>query len=159
MKIDVEEFYKTYGPMVYRRCLSILRDEDLAVDAMQECFVKILKNQDRLDPRAPSSLLYTTATNLCLNMIRDRKRRRELLWNEGIEEYAKWNGEEAQVLTKHFLERLFQEVEDSTRTMAYLHYVDGFTLEETAEQTGFSVSGVRKRLRGLKAKGLVRKEA
>ncbi|MEL6181918.1 MAG: sigma-70 family RNA polymerase sigma factor, partial [Myxococcota bacterium] len=30
-------------------------------------------------------------------------------------------------------------------------YVDGMTLEETAKVVGMSVSGVRKRLRGLKA--------
>ena len=39
-----------------------------------------------------------------------------------------------------------------------LHYVDGLTLEETAAQVGLSVSGVRKRLRGLRAKGLTLEE-
>ena len=33
-----------------------------------------------------------------------------------------------------------------------LHYIDGMTLEETAETVGLSVSGVRKRLRTLQAK-------
>lgn len=36
--------------------------------------------------------------------------------------------------------------------MAILHYVDGLTLDETAAEMGMSVSGVRKRLRVLKAK-------
>jgi RNA polymerase sigma-70 factor (ECF subfamily) len=36
--------------------------------------------------------------------------------------------------------------------MAVLHYVDGMTLEETAETVGLSVSGVRKRLRSLQAR-------
>ena len=35
--------------------------------------------------------------------------------------------------------------------MAVLHYVDRMTLEEVAEEMGMSVSGVRKRLRGLHA--------
>jgi DNA-directed RNA polymerase specialized sigma24 family protein len=34
--------------------------------------------------------------------------------------------------------------------MAVLHYVDGLTFEETASRVGFSVSGVRKRLAGLR---------
>jgi RNA polymerase sigma-70 factor (ECF subfamily) len=34
--------------------------------------------------------------------------------------------------------------------MAVLHFVDGLTLEEVAAETGLSVSGVRKRLRGLR---------
>jgi RNA polymerase sigma-70 factor (ECF subfamily) len=31
-----------------------------------------------------------------------------------------------------------------------LHYVDGLTLEQVAREVGLSVSGVRKRLRGLR---------
>ncbi len=33
-----------------------------------------------------------------------------------------------------------------------MHYVDGMTLEEVAGEVGLSVSGVRKRLRTLKAR-------
>jgi len=159
LKIDVEGFYKKFAPMVYRRCRYILGDEDLAVDAMQDTFVRILRRKDRLDLRAPSSLLYTTATNLCLNMIRDRKRRGELPWEEWFDRDPSGEDWEKKVMNDHFLDRLFGEMEESTRDMAFLHYVDGFTLEETAEQTGFSVSGVRKRLRKLREKGLVLKEA
>jgi RNA polymerase sigma-70 factor (ECF subfamily) len=32
-----------------------------------------------------------------------------------------------------------------------LHYVDGMTLEQVANEVSMSVSGVRKRLRGLRA--------
>jgi len=49
------------------------------------------------------------------------------------------------------LERIFGSEQPSTRTMAVLHLLDGHTLEEVAEITGMSVSGVRKRLRGLQA--------
>lgn len=159
MKIDVEEFYTRYGPMVYRRCRSILRDEEAAVDAMQETFVRILRGAERLTDRAPSSLLYTTATNVCLNMLRSRRRRGELEWKDEYEAAGADYGWENRVLGSHFLERLFEEEEGSTRTMAYLHYLDGFSLEETARQTGMSVSGVRKRLRRLREKGLALKEA
>jgi RNA polymerase sigma-70 factor (ECF subfamily) len=47
------------------------------------------------------------------------------------------------------LARIFSKEQESTRTIATLHYVDGMTLEETAETVGLSVSGVRKRLRTL----------
>ncbi len=159
MKIDVEAYYRTYGPMVLRRCRYILKDEELAVDAMQDTFVRILRSRNRLDGRGPSSLLYTTATNICLNMIRDRKRKQEVPWEEEHEKKGAETGWESRLLTDHFLERLFGEEADSTRTMAYLHYVDGFTLEETAEQTGLSVSGVRKRLEKLRKRSLAKKEA
>ena len=48
------------------------------------------------------------------------------------------------------LDRLFGRERESTRTMAVLHYVDGMTLEQVANEVSMSVSGVRKRLRGLR---------
>jgi RNA polymerase sigma-70 factor (ECF subfamily) len=48
------------------------------------------------------------------------------------------------------LDRVFGRHPPSSRTMAVLHYIDGLTLEEVAETTGMSVSGVRKRLRALR---------
>ena len=40
----------------------------------------------------------------------------------------------------------------STRSLAFMHLVDGMTLEEVARESRLSVSGVRKRLRGLKGR-------
>ena len=77
LDIDLEVYYVRYGPMVLRRCRGMLRDEQAAFDAMQEVFVKLLVHKKRLDGRYPSSLLYTIATNLCLNRLRDERRRGE----------------------------------------------------------------------------------
>jgi RNA polymerase sigma-70 factor (ECF subfamily) len=38
--------------------------------------------------------------------------------------------------------------------IAVLHLVDGLSLEETARETGMSVSGVRKRLRQLRERAV-----
>jgi DNA-directed RNA polymerase specialized sigma24 family protein len=53
------------------------------------------------------------------------------------------------------LDRLLGRHPESTRTMAVLHFVDGMTLEQVARECGMSVSGVRKRLRGLRASSTV----
>ena len=74
MKIDVEAWYRKYGAMVLRRCRKLLKDEQLAVQAMQDVFVKLLDYQARLKDEYPSSLLYRMATNTCLNIIRDEKK-------------------------------------------------------------------------------------
>jgi RNA polymerase sigma-70 factor (ECF subfamily) len=63
--------------MVLRRCRQLLRDEDEALDAAQDVFVRLIERRQRLDARYPSSLLYRIATNVCLNRIRDRTRRPE----------------------------------------------------------------------------------
>lgn len=60
---------------------------------------------------------------------------------------------EDKAVNKMFLDQLFSSQKASTRTIAVLHYRDGLTLEETAEMTSLSVSGVRRRLRKLREAG------
>ena len=144
--------------MVLRRCRSLLKNEEQALDAMQEVFVKVLQKADVLDDRAPSSLLYTIATNICLNELRKNRGRFVNDGNEMLEMIAGMDNHEELVLTGHFLEQLFENEKETTKTMAVLHYVDGYTLEQTANMMEMSVSGVRKRLRGLRERGLAFKE-
>ena len=148
--MDVEALYQQYGPMVMRRCRQLLRNEDKALDATQDVFVQVLQHRRRLKAEYPSSLLYRMATNLCLNRLRDQKRRSETVDAELLDRIADWDDFEGRVTARSVLERLFQRQRDSTRTMAVMHFVDGLTLEEVAREVGLSVSGVRKRLRGLR---------
>jgi RNA polymerase sigma-70 factor (ECF subfamily) len=134
--------------MVLRRCRRLLRDEDRAMDAMQDVFVRVLQRRDYLRATYPSSLLYRIATNVCLNCIRDQ--RLDLPGDEVLIRIAGMEDLESRLDARAMLDRLFARHRDSTRTIAVLHFVDGLTLEEVAREVGMSVSGVRKRLRGLR---------
>jgi RNA polymerase sigma-70 factor (ECF subfamily) len=152
LAIDVDAFYRRYGPLVLRRCRNLLRDEAQAVDATQDVFVQLLVHHRRLDDGAPSSLLLRMATNVCLNRIRTRRRRPEepsdddLLVRIAGAENAPDRSE-----ARSLLARLFGQVPESSRTIAVMHLLDGLTLEQVADEVGMSVSGVRKRLRMLRA--------
>lgn len=146
--MNVELLYQKYGPMVLRRCRRLLRDEDCAMDAMQDVFVRVLQRGDRLKAIYPSSLLYRIATNVCLNCIRDQ--RLDLPGDEVLMHIAGMEDPEPRLDARAMLDRLFARHRDSTRTIAVLHFVDGLTLAEVAQEVGMSVSGVRKRLRGLR---------
>lgn len=151
---DFEALYERFGPMVLRRCRFLLGDEDQALDVMQDVFVRILERRHRMDSVC-SSLFWTVATNLCLNRIRsDRVRYAPQIDHllDGMADGARHH--EELVDTSLFLDYVFGETKEDTRCMATLHYVDGLTLEETAKETGLSVSGVRKRLAGLKKRAL-----
>ena len=153
MAVDVEAFYKSYGPMVLRRCHRLLRDEAKAVDAMHDVFVEILRRKDALDAASPAGLLLTTATHVCLNRLRSERRKPEDSEDEMLFQIASLDtagNAEEQTLAGRILARLFAGQPESTRLIAVLHYVDRLTLEEVAAEVGMSVSGVRKRLRGLK---------
>jgi RNA polymerase sigma-70 factor (ECF subfamily) len=148
--LDIEDLTRRYGPMVLRRCRRLLRDEDEAMDACQDVFVRLIESKGRLEARYPSSLLYTMATNLCLNRIRDRRRRPATADEATLLRIASSERPGAAVEARTLLERLFGRHPASSRTIAVLHYLDGLTLEEVAAEVGMSVSGVRWRLRGLR---------
>ena len=149
LAVDVEELYQQYGPMVLRRCRQMLRDEEAAVEAMQDTFVKLLRRRGSLQIQHPSSMLYRVATNTCLNRIRSRKRRPEDADQDLLARIAA-APEPDLVEARDLLRRVFSREKPSTRTIAVLHLVDGLTLQEVADEVGLSVSGVRKRLRVLK---------
>ncbi len=139
--------------MVMRRCRQLLRDEARAEDAMQDVFVELLRRKDGLYEQAPSSLLYRIATNTCLNRLRTQRRRCEDLEtdvNDLLQRIAA--ADEADLgATRQLLIRLFGAQPESSRVIAVLHLVDGWTLEEVAHEVRLSVSAVRKRLRKLRS--------
>jgi RNA polymerase sigma-70 factor (ECF subfamily) len=148
--LDVESLSERYGPMVLRRCRYLLKDEDEAMDVCQDVFVKIIEQRGRLDARHPSSLLYVTATNLCLNRIRDRGRHAVPTDDVQLQQIASAEELARQSEARLLLDQLFRRQPASSRTIAVLHYLDGLTLEQVASEVGLSVSGVRKRLRNLR---------
>ena len=151
-RMAFSKLYEAYAPMVFRRCVFLLKDDAEAKDMVQNVFLRVYERVDSLDLSQPSSLLWNTATRLCLNRIRDKKRRgldvdsSELLLTIACAE------EDDGIEARGLLAKIFSKEQESTRTIATLHYVDGMTLEETAETVGLSVSGVRKRLRTLQTK-------
>ena len=148
---DAEEIYRKYGPMIIRRCRMLLGDADAAADAAQEVFVKLIENRDKLKIEYPSSFLWTMATNLCMNRLRDRKRHGECEdCDTLLKKIAYCEDMEARHVARGVLRKLFSRTPASSRTIAVLHLVDGMTLQETAREVNMSVSGVRKRLRALR---------
>jgi RNA polymerase sigma-70 factor (ECF subfamily) len=151
---DFNSLYAKYGPMVLRRCKKLLKDEDSALDAMQDVFVRVMERRHAI-ASVCVSYFYTVATSVCLNKLRAAKLRSGPSADALLDFFpdTKTAFHEEITDTSLFLQYLF-ESDDDTRCMATFHYVDGLTLEETARIVGMSVSGVRKRLGSLRRKAL-----
>jgi DNA-directed RNA polymerase specialized sigma24 family protein len=77
-RAEIEDLYRRYGALVRRRARSILADDHEAQDAMQEVFVRVIAAMNEFRGQSqPSTWLYRITTNLCLNRIRDSRRRRD----------------------------------------------------------------------------------
>jgi RNA polymerase sigma-70 factor (ECF subfamily) len=152
--VDVERLYRRYAPMVLRRCLSLLKDEETAADAMQETFVQVLRCRMTLNTRYPSSLLYRIATNTSLNMLRSRRRRSTVSAEPFLDVLAARDRFEERLTDAWELDGMFLGVKNGTRQAASMHFLEEKTLAETAREVGLSISGVRKRLCSLRKHAL-----
>lgn len=156
MALEIETFYERYGPMVMRRCRTMLRDDARAQDALQDVFVALLRHEDRLNQEAPAALLLRMATNICLNRLRSERRHPEDADHDLLMQIAATGREnDGQTLARDLLAKLFRADDPlaaSTQTIAVMHLVDGMTLEDVAREAGMSVSGVRKRLRTVRTR-------
>ncbi len=145
---DIEDYVRRFGPMVHRRCRQLLRDPDEALDAMQHVFVKLVELGE-VDVHAPSSLLYVMATRVCLNRLRAKSRRPEDASGDLVYQIATAD-HLGQTSARMLLGWLFGQNPESSRVIAILHFSDGLTLEEVADEVGMSVSGVRRRIRVMR---------
>jgi RNA polymerase sigma-70 factor (ECF subfamily) len=144
--IDITGFYEKYAPMVIRRCRQMLKCEEDALDAAQDVFVCLMKAKTRLHGQYPSSLLWTIATNTCLNRIRQKKSRDEVSSDADDITLSEIDSGYDKVDARLIMDAILKTESESTRSICFMYHVDGMTLKEIGEITGLSISGVRKRL-------------
>jgi RNA polymerase sigma-70 factor, ECF subfamily len=138
------ELYRAYGGAVYARCRRILGDAQAAEDAAQETFIRVHRHLAQA-PDADQALrwIYRIATNYCLNELRNRRLRPQLL--EKIPEPA-GDGASDPFLNKELVRWLVFRMPEKVRTVAWLYHVDGLEQAELADLLGISRRTVVNRL-------------
>ncbi|MBW8886320.1 MAG: sigma-70 family RNA polymerase sigma factor [Fibrobacteres bacterium] len=134
--------------MVLRRCRQLLRDEDAALDALQDVFSRWLERAGE-NPEYPSSFFYTMATRICIDRIRSAAVRHRSD-DSRLEEIASAEDIEGDSRARRLLDRIFGRQHASTRVMAVMHYVDGLSYEEVGAEVKLTAAGVRRRLQRLR---------
>lgn len=123
---------------MHRRCRTLMGNEADANDALQETFMRAHRtpqsNRDAV--MQPLPWLYAIATRICFDALDARKRRgvlsslKEMM---GLGVVASGSVED-----KLSMGSALVTLDEKTREMALLHWLDGMTQEEVAQQTGYS---------------------
>lgn len=155
---DFDRLYTELGPTVYARCRQILRDTAAAEDATQEVFFRAHHQLARLTGRRETiAWLYRTATNHCLNEIRNGRTRALL-----IRAAAPPVGPDAEqrISEQDLVMRLVRDLPAELALAAWLYHVDGLEQTEIAEVCGVSRRTVIARLARFsgQARKLLQKE-
>lgn len=139
-------------PGLYRFALSLIRDDHLAADLVQDTVERALRTADRFDPDRPSGpWLRRILHNLAIDGIRRSEREMSV---ERVED--DWRRDEYTVDPATVAERALdrEELEDalvripfSHRSVVLLHDVEGFTVRDVAESLGIGLPAAKQRLR------------
>jgi RNA polymerase sigma-70 factor (ECF subfamily) len=141
------ELYRQYGPLVYRRCLRLLRDREAARDATQEVFMKLVRDMERLEGRETVlPWIYRVAMNHCLNLRRNASRRGEEAVDGELELAAPGPGPSASYPDRALVQQVLSRFDEPTQAVAVGVLVDGMEHEEIAEVLGVSRRTVARRL-------------
>ena len=141
----------TYQRRVFSLALKMLADEEEAKDVVQETFIRVWQEFDRFDlQRSFSTWLYTIASRICLNRLKQaRAVRSSPLDEETLRRYA------ADTDSHHALEnrewasivRLLAEgLSNKQRLVFTLSQLEGLSSEEVQEITGMDARQVKSNL-------------
>jgi len=159
LKQQVAELYRTYGGLVMRRCQAILGPGDAASDAMQEVFIKVLKNWDNFQHEAsPVTWLYRIATNVCIDEIRRHSRKNAVALTPEMQHVlASHEPSAEQVLdSRETLSRLLRKIDPQSLQILIYSQFDEMSQEEIAQVLGISRKTVWTRLNAIRKQLQVR---
>ncbi len=139
--------YNRYKGPVYAFCVKMLLDRVAAEDVLQETFVRVYENRERLTrPGSFKAWLFTIARNQCLNQLRQQGRQVPLGDTEpparGETPFSQLMKSEQVDLVNEYLGHLKPEY----REVIVLREYQNLSYEEIAAVTRNTVSSVKSRL-------------
>jgi len=138
---DLERLYQRHGTFVFRRARRLLGDEQLARDVAQDVFLQILR-APQWNPASPVAWLCTTTTNRCLNLLRGKRRWRDLLRARPLPPVP------PPALP---MAALLRGIPERLQEIAVYYGLDEMTQEEIALVLGVSQKTVSNRIQELRA--------
>ena len=158
------ELCRRHSPMVKKRILSIVRNQEDAEDALQDTLLRAYRHMDAFRRNCKfSTWLTSIGTNTALMILRKRKTRKEGNTDVLIEGSGAWEAPEFVDLSlnperlhsrRQIILVMRQEIEKlrpTLRSMIEQHYGTECSLEESARALDISVGAAKSRLmRGRK---------
>ncbi len=144
---QIADLYERYAHVIYLRALRITGNEELARDAVQETFARVIRHWDRFRGEAsPLTWMYRISTNWCLNQRRNRLGRQDKLTHHRQDIIG--DGMHHMQITEDAarIHQLLEGADAQTRQIVVHIFFDEMTREQTAQMVGLSVPTVRKRL-------------
>ena len=146
---EIADMYERYAPAIYARCRRLLGSNAAGRDALQESFVRVLQRHRTLDAGEQTlRYLYRTATNVCINQLRQRSVR-DRATAELTMRVAARPSRQPGPGDRQFVQLLLDQCDETAVGVAVMHFVDGMTQVEVAQALGITRRTVYNRIRQI----------
>lgn len=151
------QLYRKYAGKVYGKCLSILRNEDEAKDAVQDIFVKIMLNLGNFGEKSQfSTWIYSITYNFCIDLIRKRKKEKTVFGDdmERAPDVAEEDVPDEFMLEMDvkYLKRVLEDLNTGDRMILLMKYQDDMSIKEIADTIDKTESAVKMKIKRAKYK-------
>jgi len=145
-RVAFAELVRSSGARLDATARLILRDPDLAQDAVQETLIRAWRGLPGLrDPATFDHWLHSLVAHACIDLIRKRRRRVIEVELAPIHEMHSLD-DAALVADRDQLDRALARLEPETRAVVVLHFYLDLPLPKVAEMLGIPVGTAKSRL-------------
>jgi RNA polymerase sigma factor (sigma-70 family) len=145
-RIAFAELVRVSGARLDATARLILRDPDLAQDAVQETLIRAWRGMPGLrDPAVFDHWLHSLVAHACIDIARKRRRRVIEVELNPLFEPALADGT-AQVVDRDLLDRALARLEPEARAVLVLHFYLDLPLPRVAEMLGIPTGTAKSRL-------------
>ena len=159
-KASFEALYNKYVGMVYNFLNSVLRNEVLAEDLTQWCFMQLWESRSSMDPnRNLPAWLYVTARNAAYKEVRRKitasRYVEQLCQNEELAEADSTLNSDLEVVRKEVL-KVIDKLPDARRRIFMMRVFENKSVAQIAEELGLSPKTVETQI--YRAKSTLKKQ-
>lgn len=147
-----EELYRRYGGKVYHKCISLIKDADVAHDLTHDIFIKIFFNLHRFQHKSPFySWVFAITYNRCFDYLNKRKKFQTVDLSEVPEPDDGGNAELQYKIFKESkleaLEQALDRLKAPERMVLSMYYQDKMSVKAMAILLKAGESAVKMRLK------------
>jgi RNA polymerase sigma-70 factor (ECF subfamily) len=143
--VEIDVWYRRYGESVHRRCLRLCRNDQQALDLVQEVFLRAHRYRESFRGEASPLTWLFTLTNRCFFDSLSEPMR---VQPEEIESFLRQEREgiEDSFVSQDLIVRLLSRSDEDVRAIVVHRYFDELDLEAIGQRLGLNERTVRRKL-------------
>ncbi len=146
--------YNRYSSKIYGKCITMLKNMEVAQDCTQEIFIKVLTNISTFNQKSSfSTWLFSITYNHCIDRI--RKNKKNIFSDVDVEKVDHLEEVSDAFLLETKVSRLkkvLEDIDDGDKTLLLMKYQDELSIKEISDILGKGESAIKMKLKRAKYK-------